>query len=96
MAKGSPSYPEIFGEGITFCMWEQESSVASDFSVSGRAFKFRLGAFLTAWDQHGGASRPPIPSSDCNPSLILLRSCHLALKIVTVVKFKPDPRGVRT
>lgn len=69
MAKESPSYPEVSGEGITFCLWEREGSVASDFPVSGRAFKFRLGAFLTAWDRHGGASRPPIPGGDCNPSL---------------------------
>lgn len=96
MAKESPPYPEVFGEGITFCVWKREGSVASDFPVSRRAFKFQLGAFLTAWDQHGGASRPPIPCSDCNPSLILLRSCHLALKIVIIVKFKPDPCGIRT
>lgn len=96
VAKESPSYPEVFGEGITFCVWEREGSVASDFPVSERAFKFQLGVFLTAWDRVGGASRPPIPGGDRNPSLILLRSCYLALKIVIVVNFKPDPRGIRT
>lgn len=66
------------------------------FLVSGRAFKFRLSAFLTAGDRLRGASRPPIPGGDCNLPLVLLRSCHLALKIVVIVKFKPDLLGLRT
>ena len=80
VAKESPWNPEVFGEGITFCVWGREGSVASDLPVSERAFKFQLGAFLTAWDRHGGASRPPIPGGDRNPSLSLLRSCYFGFK----------------
>lgn len=90
-------YPDVFGEGNYLLRVEAKRLRSLRLlPVSGRVFKFLPSVFLTAWDLHGCASHPPIPGGDSNSSQILLRSCHLALKIVSIVKFKSDLHSIGT